>query len=348
MPKPRFQDEADMKTTIRDVAREVNLSHTTVSRVLNGREDISIPDATRQRVQQAAQTLGYKANPAARSLVTGRTGIVSLWTQGIYRSFWGDIIVQVEKQARSHNYELIINDLSAHVARPGDDDPNVWPVDGILAIGCPQQVAAYLRLPESQRQPLISMGVFHNETTDFVGLQLSGAVSEAVTHLIGQGCRRVAYLTTQSKMRHSDERWMAYENTVRAAGQSPEVIVLPPESHRGTRAGARHKIIQSIRERGCPDGLFCHNDEIALGAYRGLCDLGLKVPDDCAIIGCDGIEDTEYLEVPLSTIALPVEAMCEAAWRLLARRWAAPNAPVEGVQLSGQFLPRASSQRPNR
>lgn len=107
-----------MKTTIRDVAREVSLSHTTVSRVLNGREDIAIPDITRRRVEEAARALGYRVNPAARALATGRTGVVSLWASGVYRAFWADVIVQVEGQARRAAYELIINDLSARVGRP--------------------------------------------------------------------------------------------------------------------------------------------------------------------------------------------------------------------------------------
>ncbi len=333
-----------MKTTIRDVAREVSLSHTTVSRVLNGREDIAIPDITRRRVEEAARALGYRVNPAARALATGRTGVVSLWASGVYRAFWADVIVQVEGQARRAAYELIINDLSARVGRPADDDPSVWPIDGILALGCPAEVAAYLALPASQRQPLVSMGVYHNEKTDFVGLELGGATRQALRHLLSVGCRRIAYVGPLN-LNADDPRRVAYEEEMRESEKAPQMMGVPGGSHRGTRAAARRLIIDYHKTHGLPDGLFCHNDEIAIGAYRGLCDLGVRVPDDVAIVGCDGIEDTEYLETPLSTIALPLEAMCEQAWRLLSRRWAKPEASVEGVHLPAQFVPRASSLR---
>ncbi len=84
---------------------------------------------------------------------------------------------------------------------------------------------------------------------------------------------------------------------------------------------------------------------MAIGAYRALCELGLRVPTDVALVGCDGIEDTEYLERPISTIEQPISEMCALAWDFLQRRIQEPNHPPQRVVLQPKLVIRASSQR---
>jgi LacI family transcriptional regulator len=92
-----------------------------------------------------------------------------------------------------------------------------------------------------------------------------------------------------------------------------------------------------------PEAFFCHNDDIAMGVYRGLVDLGIKIPDDSALVGCDGIEDAEYLETPLSTIVQPIAEMCRHAFQLLERRISDPTSPIQEVHLYPDFVIRQSS-----
>ena len=83
---------------------------------------------------------------------------------------------------------------------------------------------------------------------------------------------------------------------------------------------------------------------MALGCYRGLCDLGIRVPDDILIVGCDGIEDAEYQACPITTIALPVTQMCSLAWDFLENRIKNPDLPQQEMLLKPELIIRKSSQ----
>jgi LacI family transcriptional regulator len=99
-----------------------------------------------------------------------------------------------------------------------------------------------------------------------------------------------------------------------------------------------------VQAHGHPDGLFCHCDELAIAAFRALRDLGLHIPTDVALIGCEGNEFMEYFDPPLSTVAMPVTDLCRAAWQLLLRRMEDPDAPAQAVILPYQLQARESSR----
>lgn len=106
----------------------------------------------------------------------------------------------------------------------------------------------------------------------------------------------------------------------------------------------RASVREYVRARGCPEAILCHSNDVAIATYRALCDLGIRVPADVALLGYDGIEETEYFPAPISTIAQPLEAMCETAWRFLERRLAEPDAPPQRIMLQPTLLLRESSQ----
>jgi LacI family transcriptional regulator len=109
----------------------------------------------------------------------------------------------------------------------------------------------------------------------------------------------------------------------------------------------RHAVTEYVREHGPPDGIFCHNDDFAIGAYRALRDMGLRIPDDVALVGCDNLEETAYLDVPLSTIAVPTEELCRTGWEFLYRRMHDPSAPLQCAILQPQLVVRASLGDPS-
>jgi DNA-binding LacI/PurR family transcriptional regulator len=100
------------------------------------------------------------------------------------------------------------------------------------------------------------------------------------------------------------------------------------------------------RDHGRPEAIFCHSDDVALGIYRGLCDAGISVPGNIALAGCDGIEDTEYLECPLTTLVQPVAEMCATAWGFLQMRLEDWTRPAQHAVLRPRLAIRESSGRP--
>ena len=162
----------------------------------------------------------------------------------------------------------------------------------------------------------------------------------------GGGCRRIAYFAPSfdentAALAHCYRAPRdAYRTAVRKAGLEEECILAETYD----RAACRQTIVDYVRNRGCPDGVLCRNDEMALALYRAMCDLGIRVGRDVLVIGCDGIEDTQYLDCPLSTIALPVLQMCQLAWEFLANRMADPSLPRQHAVLEATLVLRESSR----
>ena len=160
-------------------------------------------------------------------------------------------------------------------------------------------------------------------------------------HLIGSGFRRIAHATFVRKNIAEGSRRIGYTKAMREAGLKPEFIYYPLSERQ--RPVARQLIQDYIREHGRPEAIFCHSDDVAIGIYRGLCDAGIRVPADIALVGCDGIEDTEYLECPLTSLVQPVAEMCTTAWQFLQNRLAEPAIPLQHSLLPLNLAIRDSS-----
>jgi LacI family transcriptional regulator len=184
------------------------------------------------------------------------------------------------------------------------------------------------------------MGTYYLEDTDHVGIDVHAGAEQAVRHLVSTGCRRVAYVVDKGSAYPNEVRYRAYTTTVAQAGQAPEYIVIPTAS----RSSARSSLREYVQAHGSPDGLFCHNDLMATGVYRALCDLRLSVPDQVALVGCDGIEEAEYLERPLSSIVHPAEEMCALACRFLNARLNDPSLPLQQAVLQPKLVLRQTSR----
>lgn len=328
-----------MRVTIQKIAHCLSVSPATVSRVLNGREDAFISQATRQRVLATAREMGYETNWAARALATGRTHLIAFWMPRLYEPFYASFTHHLHDQVKRHDFEMIVSVMGDRVDwRPNESRVTRWPVDGILACDFLGTEQAFRQAVE--RTPCVSVGSYYLEGIHFVGIDLYAGAVKAIQHLLASGRKRVAFFTPTYGTRVGDARHDAYTAVIEQAGLMPQYIVT--SDHR--RATCRHVLREYVASHGHPEALFCRNDDMAIGAYRALRDLGLNVPGDVALVGCDGIEDTEYLDVPITTIAQPIEQMCALAWEFLERCMNDPSCSPQQRLLEPQLIIRASSQ----
>lgn len=330
-----------MRTTIKSISLKLALSTATVSRVLSERDGAAIAENTRRRVLEMANEMGYRPNRAARALATGKTHLVALALNHARSSYYVKVMHQTLDWLRAEGYDLMVS----HMGEEGDGIDalglSAWPFDGILAVDNSIDIDNHLRGSLLQQTPFVNMGAFLSPYADGVGVDMAHGATEAVRHLLAIGCRHIGYLAAAGEMEAGHSRYDAFISGVRQAGAEPETIVISQE----TRAAAREAVLAFFHSNGCLDGLFCFNDDLALGAYRALCDLRLRIPEDVALVGCDGIEEAEYLETPLTTIVLPVEQMCAHGWQLLKRRMEYRSAPLQQIYLKPQLEIRASSAR---
>lgn len=332
--------------TQKDVARHLGLSRSTVAQVLNnhGRPH---PE-TRARVLAAVRELGYRPNPLAQALVTGKTNTIAFWYDPYLEPHITEVANRIEALARPRS--LLITNVAPQVARwrdHGEEEfpPAQWPVDGIIAFRTgplPDWVLGGARIGAP---PVVYIGYdpvagLPGDYTDVVNVHLQPAAEDAVRHLVS-GRERVAMFCVDSIVGSIDERIVAYEKVMREAGCAPEYIAAP--RRRPWRLHALETMHAYVAEHGCPDAIFCANDEQVTGINLALSQMGRRVPEDVALIGCDGLEDGEYHVPPLSSLAQPFGAICDTAWSFLQRRIEEPEAPRQVADLYSTLVLRESS-----
>jgi len=333
-----------LRSSLREVAIKAGVSNATVSRVLNN-TDVRIAPETRQRVRKIAADLGYQPNPSARSLVTGRTDTIALCITNLRSQYSARVIAHALEEILPHEYEIIVTEM--HIKHDGKaDTPKLLslPVDGFILSELPHGPLPGLEGSLLWGKPFVNIGVYVVDTADFVHVNLLNCGIEAIRHLHTVGCRRIAYLVPDWLdwfRERCDSRLVAYETGIEEIGQPAEFIRTP---HAG-RSVAGPALKAHIEQHGCPDGLFCYNDEMAVGALRALRELGLRIPEDVALIGCDGITEMEYHNPPVTTIVTPMREVYAYGWKFLQQRIANPELPLQQIDLQPHLEIRASSQR---
>lgn len=337
-----------MPVRLKDIALELGLSVVTVSKVLRNHPDIA--EKTRDRVTQRMRELNYQPNLAARSLSTGRTCTVGLIVPDLLHPFFAQIATSVSARVRKQQYGLIISS--------SEDDPELelQEIDQLLArrvdvmlIASAQKSPEGLKRIQDQNVPYVLLDrSFPGLQTNFVGVDDEAAGFIATQHLIEQGCKRIAHISGP-EVSTSIGRQRGYRAALAANNlvSPPDYIISAGSSgdHRGERGGydcARSLMAISPR----PDGVFCFNDPVALGAMRAILDSGLDVPEDIAIVGCGNLSYSDFLRVPLSSIDQNSELIGEQA-ATIALKLAKSNKPskLKSHVISPKLIVRKSSRR---
>lgn len=322
------------------IAKKLGVSRQLVTFALSGYPQIS--QESRERILAAAREMGYKPNFYARALKKGRSGIVGLWIPDQISTHYTHVARELNRLVKAARHELIVSEVS--LAEDQQMLSHV-PMDGIFVVDAPAQAEIYLSSATTSKVPIISMGADCCENTDAVQVDLFAGVLEVMDHLIRSGLRRIAHATFVREDSPLAGRRLGYVKAMRKAKLKPEFIYYPLTEQQ--RAITRQLIQDYVREHGCPDAIFCHSDDVALGIYRGLCDLKLRVPEDVVLVGCDGIQDTEYLECQITTLVQPVAAMCATAWQFLMQRMEHLPAKLQKAKLNPKLVVRDSSVRAN-
>lgn len=321
---------------IYEFARHCGVSIGTVSRAINNRKDVD-PE-TRAMILRRMVELGYQPNRTARALSTGRTQIISVWIGQLSSRYGAMVLHHIERHLRDSNYEMLVRDLRFRHPEEGFSLP--LETDGLMVVDAVPWVR-WLRAHSSNAvPPMVNLGVYADRGVDHVVVNPSVGVRASVLHLAETGGRRLALLSPRGYNTFEEPRFRAYMETMHELGLPTEVI----DSEADTRAAAIEAIEAYVPVKGAPDGLVCFNDDHAIAAFKALRRLGVRVPDDTAIVGFDGIEETEYLERPMSTVVVPVAAMCDAAWRFLERRMMNPDLPLQALELEPRLDVRATSR----
>lgn len=344
MYRTRVQSKSAGRPTRDDVAKHANISGATVSRVLSGRTDLSISPETRQRVLDAAKHLGYQPNSAARALTSGRTGLIGFWMNLEYSRYRGQVLDCMRDLLRPTDFAMAVTDVDEeyNFAHSFDRALRV-PVDGIIAFDNSASVDAFAK--ESDRIapqiPFVSMGAYWSECKSFVGVDLRSGADAAMAHLLDTGRRQIAYVSPwTSDLINSGPRYDAYEAAMDAAGHPMSTIGISDVTY-----AAIKEVFSEIDLRTLPEALLCMNDEIAVAAATVLQHRGIRVGQDIAIVGFDGIEETEHCPVPITTVRQPIQEMCRLACDFVRAQMDDPSTLLQQRILIPELVIRESTSR---
>ncbi len=320
------------------IAAKLGVSRQLVTFALSGHPHVA--KESRELILATANEMGYRPNPFARALKRKRTGIVALWIPDQISTHYNHVARELSRLVKQTGQELIVSEIGAA------DMNQIWsnvPVDGIFAVDASESVFRELEAMAGKSVPIVSIGAHGSAKTDSVRVDLGAGAAEAMKHLIESGYRRIAHATFVEENAPHQNRRAAYAKAMADAGLKTEFIQYPLSENQ--RSIVRELIKGYISVNGAPEAIFCHSDDITLGIYRGLCDLKLRVPGQVALVGCDGIEDTEYLEVPLTTLVQPVPEMCAKAWEFLKDRIETPSRKPRNKRFIPKLEIRESSCR---
>lgn len=324
--------------TQEQIARKLGVSRQLVAFALSGYPKVS--KASRERILAAARQMGYRPNPHALALRHQRTGIIALWIPDQISTHYTHVARELGRLLKQARHELIVSEVGAADA---NQLLSHVPVDGICAVDASPAVQLRLESLKARSIPVVSVGTNASHKMDCVQVDLLPGVREVMAHLLGSGFRRIAHATFVQEDDAQEGRRKGYTSAMREAGLNSEFIYYPLSEQQ--RPITRQLIRNHIRAYGRPEAIFCHSDDAALGIYRGLLDLGVRVPDDVALVGCDGIEDTEYLGCPLTTLVQPVAEMCAMAWQFLRQRIEVPESKPQHAVLKPVLAIRESACR---
>ncbi len=288
-----------------------------VSQVLNGGSRVRTSEATRQRVLEAARSLGYVADRYAKGLRTGRRQVVAICATELSSSWVASIVDKLHRLSSAGEYALMICTSGQQVLELSSM------IDGVISL-------TGLTVPVQAKKPLavVYLDVDTDEAADQVRFVLSGSTTAALELLHQPSVDaprvdRILHLTSAQLNRPADERLAAYRAFAAQNLANEDILELELD----TRKEACEKLLAYCEKHDMPRAVFCRNDEIALGVYAASRKMGLKIPEDLSVVGCDGLDFTEYIDPSLTTIKMPLPQACEEAWDLFLSRLENPELP---------------------
>ena len=327
-----------MTVTIKDVAREANVSVATVSRALNGQHNVA--EAVRRRIQDVAQRLRYTPHHAARSLSSRRTRTIGVVLPEVYGEFFSELMYGIDQVAREHGLHLLVSSYHGDPRQQGDALRSMrGRVDGLLVMSPYDDADGHLADALAGLPDAVLIGSQAGLPGQRrIGVDNHAGARAMVAHLVACGRRRIAFVAGPQGNHEAAERQRGYHDALAELLPQAQPQVLPGDFREASGEAAGEALLAGP---SLPDAVFAANDMMALGCLSAFNAAGLKVPADIAVAGFDDIPLARYVPPGLTTMRVDIAALGADAMRhLLASD--ADAEPGHGLRMP-QLVVRAST-----
>jgi DNA-binding LacI/PurR family transcriptional regulator len=327
--------------SIADLARIAGVSVSTVSRALTGKGTLN--QATRDRIRAIADDHGFRLNVAAQNLRLGRTGAVGVLlplgherAQALSDPFFAEMFAHLANALTEQGYDLLVSRVLPEGTTWLDDFVRSGRTDGIILIGQSDQ-GAVLNQTARHYMPMVVWGAYapeHLYTT--VGCDNHAGGAMAARHLVQRGCRRIAWFGHAGAPEFAARQagfLAALPDDIRQTCDLVPIHITPE----GSRASAQAYFAAGHR----PDGIFAASDIGAISVIAAAAEVGIRVPQDLAVVGFDDIVLARLCRPPLTTVRQDIAGGARMLVDLLLRRMA--GAETQSVQFAPRLIVRETA-----
>lgn len=347
-------------SSIKDVAKRAGVSISTVSNVLNNTKYVS--DTLKRKVMIAVEELHYEVDPVARNMKSKKTKTIGVITEDVCGLFYPYVVKGICEIANQKGYNVIICDNDGTYGQCDALDKEKAnfkqlisnKVDGIIFVSAisEQQASIYIKSIQkmamaNKKIPLVSVERdFSKWGIDSVYVDGKESAKKAVNHLIDCGCKKIGHITGPISLNIATVRVEGYVEAVQEAGllvDEDMMIVYGNYTHQSGYQGMK-LLLELVPDL---DGVFCANDQMAVGAMKALKEEKIKIPEDIKVAGYDNVFISSILEPSLTTIHVKKKHMGLNAARLLFERIEniEGQKEVQGIQMETRLVVRKSTQK---
>lgn len=307
-----------MAVTIYDVAREASVSMATVSRVVNGNPNVK--PATRKKVLECIERLGYRPNAVARGLASKKTTTIGVIVPDISKSYYSELSRGIADIATMYEYNIILSNSDERTTREVEllEDHLGKQVDGLIFMS--DSISEEVRKEMATANvPIVLAGTLDvTNQLATVNIDFEEAAYEAVNQLIANGHKRIVLVSSPfTRDINRISKRAGYIRALQDAGLAVEEALI---IETGDSYDSAYEAWKEIRELpGKPTAIFATNDTMAVGVLNGICDEGLSVPGDYEIICFEHSILARVVRPQLTTIVVPLYDLGAVAMRLLTK-----------------------------
>lgn len=329
-------------SSLKDVAKEAGVAQVTVSRVLNGSENVR--PKTRQKVEKAIKVLGYTRNRSARRLATkkGKSQMMGLLVPDIQNPFYVEVVRGVEEHALDNDYAVLMCNF-AQDERRAKLYLNIMRsegIDGLIAAPVNEWVKEITDLVNSGLPIVFIDRDLDGIETDSIVVNNEKGAFEAIELLIKLGHTRIGFIGGKPQIPTTLARLQGYESAIKEAGidKDESLIKFGDSKH----ASGKKLADELLNLKNPPSALFTGNNLITLGALEAINTRGLNIPEDVAIVGFDDMFWSISLNPPLTAVSQPAHEIGRRAVEMLLQRIDKPDREPAKVVLNTKLMVRES------
>jgi DNA-binding LacI/PurR family transcriptional regulator len=328
-------------TTIADIARQAGVSVPTVSKVINGRSDVSAE--TRRRVEATIHEIGYQRSAGSRP----RAPLLEVIFHELESEWALEIVRGVERVAGQHSLAVVLSEMQ------GRRTPGRGWIEGVLARRPTGVIAVFSDLSESMRTQLTTRGIPYvvvdptgeplHDTPSVGATNWNGGLT-ATRHLLGLGHRRIGVIGGPEWILCSRARIDGYRSAMAEAGVPVDPDLVSYGKFHVEEGIERGRELLRLKDR--PTAIFAGNDLQALGVYQAAREARLHIPEDLSVVGFDDLPVAQWVGPPLTTVRQPLMDMATAAAEMVVAMAGGGELPQTRIELSTELVVRESTAPP--